>query len=150
MIFAKRGFSKLMLYVHGLIGIIFIAIALIHVPHPTPLFWLPYALGAFLTLFTLRTELSVPVSRVLALSTTVLMFFFFASFFVTVPKLAADWYTHQHGWEAVCLILGAFAMIPILSDYSCRLKAECLEARRAARKHSFFSVPEHIRSSANH
>ena len=64
------------------------------------------------------------------------------AFFIVVPKLEANWYLQQEGWHAVCLILGAFAMIPILSDYSCRLKAECREAR--AHRRAFFSVPSHI------
>jgi hypothetical protein len=72
-----------------------------------------------------------------------MMFFFFAAFFLIVPKLTADWYLSQYGWEAVCRILGAFVMIPILSDYSCRLKAECLEAREA-RRTAFFSVPSDV------
>ena len=130
-------------YVHGLIGVAFVAVALIHVPYPSPLLWLPYALAALLAFITLRNELSLGLSRILAISTTVLMFFFFAGFFVMVPDLARDWYRHQHGWEAVCRIFAAFAMIPILSDFSCRLKAECAEARLSARR-AFFSVPEHI------
>ena len=72
------------------------------------------------------------------------MFFFFAWFFLMVPSLEADWYANQAGWAAVCRLLGAFLMIPILSEYSCRLKADCLEAR-AARRTAFFSVPSHIR-----
>jgi len=47
---------------------------------------------------------------------------------------------------AVCRILAAFLMIPVLSDYSCRLKKDCVEAREA-RRNAFFSVPSHIRPS---
>jgi len=121
-------------------------IALLHAPHPNPLSWAPFSVAAILAFISLKAEISVPVSRVLAISTTAMMFFFFASFFLLVPKLAADWYTHQAGWEAVSRVLAAFAMIPILSDYSCRLKAECLEARRKERR-AFFSVPDRIRHS---
>jgi hypothetical protein len=132
-----------MLYLNGLIGCIFVLIALLHVAHPMPLTWVPYLGAAVLALITLKREVSDMFSRALAVITTIMMFFFFAGFFVVVPKLAADWYLHQEGWEAVCRLLGAFAMIPILSDYSCRLKAECLEAR-AHRRRAFFSVPSHI------
>ena len=142
-LFRHKGRYGFMQYINGLIGCAFILFSLIHVPHPTPFSWAPYALAAVLAFITLRGEISEAFSRVLAISTTVLMFFFFAGFFVVAPRLAADWYMHQAGWAAVCLILGAFGMIPILSDYSCRLKAECREARAAERK-SFFSVPNHI------
>ena len=133
-----------MQYINGLIGCALILFALIHVPHPTPFVWVPYAVAAAFAFLTLRHELHETFSLILAVATTAVMFFFFAGFFVVVPKLAADWYMHQQGWAAVCLILSAFAMIPILSDYSCRLKAECREARQA-RRHAFYSVPSHIR-----
>lgn len=133
-----------MSYVNGLIGCIFILITLLHVPHPMPFSWVPYLGAAVLALITLKSEISDMFSRALAVITTLTMFFFFAGFFVVVPKLSAGWYSHQEGWDAVCLLLGAFAMIPILSDYSCRLKADCVEAR-AHRRRAFFSVPSHIR-----
>lgn len=130
-------------YVNALIGITFVVIALLHAPHPNPLSWAPFSVAAILAFITLKTELSIPLSRVFAIATTVMMFFFFAGFFLIVPKLAADWYTHQAGWDAVTRVLAAFAMIPILSDYSCRLKAECREARRKQGR-AFFSVPDRI------
>jgi hypothetical protein len=133
-----------MFYINGLIGCIFVLIALLHVPHPTPFSWAPYLGGAVLALITLKREITPMFSRPLAVVTTVMMFFFFARFFVVVPTLAANWYAHQEGWEAVCLLLSAFAMIPILSEYSCRCKADCLEARHAHHRRAFFSVPSHI------
>ena len=139
-----RGSHGYMQYVNALIGCSFIIIAIFYALHPSPLAWAPYAVAAALALVSLKPELSLGFSRVLAISTTALMFFFFAGFFVLVPKLATDWYTNQEGWQAVCRIFGAFAMIPILSDYSCRLKAECREARYNARR-AFFSAPEHVR-----
>ena len=131
-----------MLYINGLIGCIFILIALLHAPYPMPFAWLPYLGAATLAFITCKREIGTALSRALAVITTVTMFSFFAAFFVVVPKLEANWYLQQEGWHAVCLILGAFAMIPILSDYSCRLKAECREAR--AHRRAFFSVPSHI------
>ncbi len=132
-----------MLYLNGLIGSIFVVIALLHVPYPMPFAWAPYLGAAILALITLKREISDLISRTLAVLTTATMFFFFAGFFVVVPKLAADWYLHQEGWHAVCLLLGAFAMIPILSDYSCRLKKDYAKARKH-RRNAFFSVPGHI------
>lgn len=132
-----------MQYITGFIGCTFITIALMHAFHPTPLSWAPYVGAAFLAFITLKNEIRLPVARVLAITTTVVMFFFFAGFFVVIPQLATDWYLQQAGWSAVCLILSAFLMLPILSDYSCRLKADCHEAR-VARRRAFFSVPSHI------
>lgn len=138
-----RGRIGYMQYIHGFIGFILVLLAVAQVPHPTPLAWLPYAGAALLAFITLKTEISIGLARILAISTTAMMFFFFAGFFVVAPKLAADWYMHQAGWAAVCLILSAFAMIPLLSEYSCRLKKDCRD-ERAARRTAFFSVPGHI------
>ena len=132
-----------MQYIHGFIGCLLVLMALIHVPFPDPLQWLPYALASVLAFLTLSQNLSTGMARVLAITTTGMMFFFFALFFLLVPRLDADWYTTQFGWSAVCRILSAFLMIPILSDYSCRLKKECMEAREAHRT-AFFSAPSDI------
>lgn len=139
----KRGRFDFMQYIHGFIACVLVLLALIHIPFPEPFAWLPYSIAAVLAVITLKSDLSIPVSRVLAIATTGMMFFFFALFFLVAPTLKAGWYTTQYGWAAVCLLLSAFVMIPILSDYSCRLKAECREAR-AAQRNSFFSVPSHI------
>jgi hypothetical protein len=135
-----------MQYIHGFIGVVLVVMALIHVPFPDPLEWLPFAVAASLAFMTLTQNLSMGMARILAICTAGAMFFFFAIFFLLVPRLDADWYSTQFGWAAVCRILAAFLMIPILSDYSCRLKADCMEAREA-RRSSFFSVPSDIRPS---
>ncbi|MFV2089046.1 MAG: hypothetical protein ACC642_00170 [Pseudomonadales bacterium] len=132
-----------MQYINGFIGLVLVLFAVVQVAHPTPLAWLPYAGASILAFITLKPEISLGLARILAISTTAMMFFFFAGFFVVAPKLAADWYMHQAGWAAVCLILSAFAMIPLLSEYSCRLKKDCRDAR-AARRSAFFAVPGHI------
>jgi len=143
---AKRGLFGYMQYIHGFIGVVLVVMALIHVPFPDPLEWLPFALAAGLAFVTLSQNLSMGIARILAICTAGAMFFFFAMFFLLVPRLDADWYTTQFGWTAVCRILAAFLMLPILSDYSCRLKKDCMEAREA-RRSAFFSVPSHIRPS---
>lgn len=143
---AKRGRFDCMHYIHGFIGVVLVVMALIHVPFPDPLEWLPYAAAASLAFITLTQNMSMGLARVLAILTAGAMFFFFAIFFLLVPRLDADWYTTQFGWAAVCRILAAFLMLPILSDYSCRLKKDCVEAREA-RRNAFFSVPSHIRPS---
>lgn len=131
-----------MQYINGLIGCILLLIGLVHVPFPMPLSWLPYLIGAVLAFITLKSEISVGPARVLAIGTTAAMFYFFAGFFVVAPNLAADWYTRPEGWDAVGRIVAAFLMLPILSEYSCRLKAECREAleHQRQRRH-FFTAP---------
>lgn len=133
-----------MLYINGFIGCVLLLIGLVHVPFPMPFSWAPYLVGAALALITLKSEISIPLARLLAIGTAVAMFFFFAGFFVGAPKLAADWYTRPEGWDAVGRIIAAFLMLPILSEYSCRLKAERREAIAHERQRRyFFSAPEH-------
>lgn len=137
-----------MQYVYGVIGLTFAVLALLHVPHPSPWLWVPYAGGACLAFLNLVPNLSVFVARLLAIAATALLFFFFAGFFMEVPKLETNWYQGQEGWSAVSLLVAAFTLIPVLSDYSCRCKAECREARAAHRHHAyrgFFSAPEQPR-----
>ena len=144
------GVAQYMQYVSGVIGCAFVVIGLIHVPFPMPLTWVPYLLAAVLAFITLKPEISISLARVLAVATTVAMFFFFAGFFVLAPKLGGDWYTRQEGWEAVTRLVAAFLLLPILSEYSCRLKAECREEmahqRRSVFSRSFFTAPD----SPNH
>lgn len=132
-------------YFHALVGTTFVVLALLHVPHPSPWLWLPYAAGAVLAFLTLTPHLGVFVSRILAIAATALMFFFFFGFFMEVPRLESDWYQSQEGWSAVSLLLGAFTLIPVLSDYSCRCKADCSRAQRAGshfRHIGFFTAPD--------
>ncbi len=133
---------------HGVVGLTFAVLALLHVPHPSPWLWVPYAAGAVLAWLTLTPYLGIFISRILAIAATALMFFFFSGFFMEVPKLESDWYQGQEGWSAVARLLGAFTLIPVLSDYSCRCKAECREARsqvaRGRRHSGFFSAPERV------
>ena len=132
---------------NALVGVTFVILALLHVPHPSPWLWVPYAAGAVLAFLTLVPRLGIFVSRLLAVAATALMFSFFAGFFTEVPKLASDWYQSQEGWSAVSLLLGAFTLIPVLSDYSCRCKAVCRASARETnpgRQHGFFTAPEQV------
>jgi hypothetical protein len=142
--------TRTMQYVYGLIGVLFVVIALLHVPHPSPWLWLPYALGAALAGLALIPNLNILLARLLAVGATALMFFLFAGFFMAVPKLSSDWYQSQEGWLVVTRLLGAFTLIPLLSDFSCRCKAECIAARSrsaaaASRAGGFFTAPEQPR-----
>lgn len=148
---ASTTATRSMQYFHAAVGVTFAILALLHVPHPSPWLWVPYATGSVLAFLTLVPDMSIAVSRLLAVAATVLAFFFFAGFFMEVPRLESDWYQGQEGWFAVARLLGAFTLIPVLSDFSCRCKAECREARagRVAEKRRhprIFSAPDHVSS----
>ena len=74
---------------------------------------------------------------------TGLMFFYFAAFFSMAMHFNEHWYHSGLALDAIGLLFSAFAMIAVLSEYSCRLKADCLE-RREEKRRAFFSVPQHI------
>ncbi len=132
---------------NGLIGVTFLAMTLVHlvgtsVDHIACTAML--AAGGILALSTLISNPSRLLSRTLALSTTVLMFAFFAAFFQLVPSFGAQWYMGAQGIEAVSLLVAAFSMIPVLSCHSCRLKADCVE-KPAQERVGFFSVPKNVK-----
>jgi len=133
---------------HAFVAVTFVILALLHMPHPKPLLWLPYAAGAALAVMTLVPHLMVMASRLLAVAATALMFFLFAGFFMDVPKLEAGWYQSQEGWAAVSRLLAAFLLLPLLSEFSCRCKAHCREKRAGRRRNSgFFTAPDRAGSS---
>jgi len=103
------------------------------------LWFLAYATGAGAAALTLPTGLSRSVHRVLAVSTMLLMFFYFFGFFKLAPGLAELWWQSEVGREALGLFVGGFAMMPVLSCYSCRLKAT--RAPKDRRAPAVFSSP---------
>jgi hypothetical protein len=128
---------------HAFVAVTFVVLALLHMPHPQPLLWLPYAAGAALALITLLPHLRAVASRLLAIAATALMFFLFAGFFMDVPGLQAGWYQSQEGWATVSRLLAAFLLLPLLSEFSCRCKADCREARAGrSRRSGFFTAPD--------
>ncbi len=134
------------------IGVTFLALAVMHLlGTEAAIHWscvFTFAASATLAFLTLTPELSRPVARGLAIVTAVVAFFYFAGFFRMVPQFGDDWYRSSLALDAVSLLLAAFAMLPVLSDYSCRLKADCREKRRHhGWRGAFFSVPSHIEES---
>lgn len=93
-----------------------------------------FIVGAALAAIAFKRWLSTPMVRTLALLTAGAMFYFFWNFFALVPTLQPDWYW-QPGEviDAFGLLCAGFAMIPVLSEYSCRMKAnaQCERGRRA-------------------
>ena len=96
-----------------------------------------------LSFLTFLPNLPLLLTRVLALCTVVLMFYFFASFFFLVPSLGAEWYRGHESMTAFSFLFGAFCMIPLMSEYSCRLKADCPQRRKQGTA-GFFTVPERV------
>ncbi|MCZ6852717.1 MAG: hypothetical protein O7G86_02255 [Gammaproteobacteria bacterium] len=92
--------------------------------------WVFYTSAAILAFISLNSHIKLTASRILAVLTTLLMFFFFAQFFSVAPGLEGAWYRESKFWEAFSEIMAAFLLIPVLSDYTRRLKAE-------------FTVPHH-------
>ena len=134
--------------INGSIGAALAILALLHVGDPECVeLTMAYAAGSVLA-FTSLANLSIPVARGLAVVTTVCMFFYFASFFSLAPELHSQWYRGSMAVEAFSVLLAAFAMIPVLSCYSCRLKAECREALAKERRTGFFSVPQESSSGS--
>ena len=129
-------------YLNGFIGSGFILLALLHLGLPDASLLIgAYLFGSALAFVSLVPRLPLNVSRVLALVTTAATFFYFIGFFQMAPHLGSGWYAVHT--KALGQLLGAFAMIPVLAQYSCRLKAEHLEAG-ARRRLGFFSVPRKL------
>ena len=131
-----------MVYLNGFIGFGFILLALLHLGVPDgSLLIAAYLLGSVLAFVTLVSRLPLNAARLLALATTAAAFFYFIGFFQMAPHLGDGWYAVHT--KALGQLLGAFAMIPVLAEYSCRLKADCVEASERQRR-GFFSVPRKL------
>ncbi|MEM7097245.1 MAG: hypothetical protein AAF541_03225 [Pseudomonadota bacterium] len=145
-------------------GTILLLLALLHVFIPEHLHYIAlYGSGSLFAFVALRQDLSQNVARLFAIGTTAVMFFYFAGFFTLAPHFHEYWYRSGVGLEGVGLLLSAFAMIPVLSCYSCLLKADCAEQLAAYerskqeeakgqtsrfKRPAFFSVPEHIQEKS--
>lgn len=138
--------------VTGLIGCILIMLAIIHafIPHASANTFLAlYAAGAICAFGTLYASMNLTVARVLAVATTGLMFCYFAAFFKMAPHFHEEWYRSGAALEGVGMLLSAFAMIPILSCFSCMLKADCRETmQQRDSKTAFFSAPDSVQEKS--
>ncbi len=110
-----------MRYVNGLIGVALIVLALSYLDEADSARWsLIYGFGALTALLSLKSRITPVVAWLGAIGATVAMFCYFALFFQMVPHLRGDWIRHGH--ESMYLVAAAFSMIPVLSNFSCRLK----------------------------
>ncbi|MEM9621893.1 MAG: hypothetical protein AAF993_09615 [Pseudomonadota bacterium] len=137
--------------INAVIGFILLTLTVLHffVPNHIHLAAL-YGAGAALAFISLAREISIRTARLLAIGTTAVMFFYFAGFFKMAPHLHENWYTSGAGLEGVGMLLSAFAMIPVLSCYSCLLKADCRETHMTVpqKRAAFFSVPENVQEKS--
>lgn len=137
-----------MRYVNGAIGGVFLILSVLYAgqgsaAHFTCLGMLGTATA--LAFMTFAPSLPIPLSRVLAVLTVATMFYFFAGFFTMASSFEGQWYKSATAFEAISFLLAAFCLLPVLSDFSCRLKADCprSRARRTSRK-GFFTVPSEL------
>ena len=142
---------------NGVIGCVLLTLALLHafIPRSSPevlTFMVMYAAGAVFAFASVRSSMSLPLARVLAVGTTAIMFFYFAGFFKMATHFTETWYRSGAALEGVGMLLSAFAMIPVLSCYSCILKKDCRETLQKAdhtSRRAFFSVPESVQEKAH-
>ena len=131
-----------MRYVNGVIGVVLIVLALSYLRENGSAPWsLLYGYGALLALASLKSRITLQVAWIGAIGATIAMFCYFALFFQMVPHLRGDWIVHRH--ESMYLVVAAFCMIPVLSDFSCRLKGNrgLKTAAGAARTKRLFQTP---------
>ena len=130
-----------MSYLNGPIGCGLVLLALAHlaVPGADYLHIGMYLCGGALAFITLISGMGQWTSRFLAVCATAIMFFFFACFIATAPQLRDAWWSVN--LHSLGSLVGAFSMIPVLSEYSCLMKADRAQALEVRRAKGFFSVP---------
>lgn len=120
-------------YVNGVLGLVLVVFAVLQLGSENGVWWASvYVCGASLALITLKLGLNLWTVRFLAVITTAAMFFYFAAFFRLAPNLHEEWYRGADAIESLGLLFAAFSMIPVLSEFSCRMKADCADARSEA------------------
>ena len=131
-------------YVNGIIACVLLAFAAAQFNDPSDTTLLfSFAGGALLAILSLQHSMSLFKARTLAVLTTTAMFFYFAGFFTYCPDMASDWYLRDRSMDLMGLLFAGFAMIPVLSVYSCWMKAECHMHRPASsRRHGVSEIQE--------
>lgn len=127
--------------VNAIIGCVLLALAILHVFIPkTPILSLIYFGGAVLALVSVRPHISFGWARGFAVATVIAMFFYFAAFFRIVDHFHEQWYRSGMMLEAIGMLISAFAMIPVLSVFSCFMKSEGQDV--GANDRAIFAAPE--------
>ena len=117
--------------VNGMAGIALLVIAFNQLGEPDWEIWLPaYAVGSLIALSSLKPRLPAWVVWVCAAAATGAMFCYFSLFFQIAPHLRGDWIAQGH--TSTNLLVAAFCMIPVLAEFSRRLKAPEGDVARGA------------------
>ncbi len=137
--------------VNAIIACVLATFAVLHAFIPSHLhIALLFGAGAFLAALTvIPRSMSINTARLFAIGTTAIMFFYFAGFFTMAPEFEDGWHKTGAALDGLAMLLSAFLMIPVLSCYSCLLKAEGCEhfrAKEEPKRGAFFSVPDHIKN----
>ena len=130
------------------VGFMLLGLAVLHGFIPkSPLLSVIYAAGSVMALVSLWRNINFGTARVFAFLTVAAMFFYFAAFFRIVDHFHENWYRGGMALEAVGMLLSAFAMIPVLSVFSCRMKADCVELGLTSQ--ALFSAPDEEKDEAS-
>lgn len=116
--------------VNAIIAVALLTFAVLSLDAPAQA--LMYIIGAALAAIAFKHWLSTWTVRALAIGTVCMLYWYFGQFFLRADQLAPGWYGTGEAIPALGLLIAGFAMIPVLSEYSCRMKAsaECERGRR--------------------
>ena len=110
-----------MRYINGLIGVALLFVAGSHVGKTDWVIWFPiYGAGAVIALSSLKVRMPDWMVWGCAVAAAGMMFGYFSLFFQIAPHLRGDWIMQGHACSN--LLIAAFCMIPVLSEYSRRMK----------------------------
>lgn len=110
-----------MRYVNGLAGLVLLGIAWSSIGEPDWRIWLPaYGLGSIIALSALKARMPTWLAWLCAAGAAGAMFAYFSLFFQIAPHLRGDWISHGHA--CLNLVVAAFCMIPVLAEFSRKLK----------------------------
>ena len=119
-----------MQYVNAVIAVALVVFAAASLDAPAQA--LMYVVGAALAAIAFKHWLGIWMVRVLAIGTVVTLYWYFGQFFLVAGDLKPGWFATGEAIPALGLLVAGFGMIPVLSEYSCRMKAsaECERGRR--------------------
>lgn len=112
-------------YVNSALALVLVVLSLLHLGDEQPVIWMSlYGAGALLAAAACKPTLNRWTVRVLATASTVTMFIYFAGFFFRAPYLGESWYVREGNVGTLALLIAGFCMMPVVSAYSCRMKAQ--------------------------
>ena len=110
-----------MRYVNGLAGLALLAIAWSSIGEPDWRIWLPvYGFGSIIALSALKARMPIWLTWLCAAGAAGATFAYFSLFFQIAPHLRGDWISQGHA--CAHLLVAGFCMIPVLAEFSRKLK----------------------------